>query len=42
MKTLLKGGVIVSPRGCYESDIIIDGEKIVKIGKNLPSDGCKV
>ncbi len=32
MKTLLRGGFVVSGRSCKRADVLIDGEKIEKIG----------
>lgn len=40
MKTLLKGGTIVSAAGSYAADVLIDGEKIAAIGTHLPTDGA--
>ena len=28
MKTLLRGGFVVSGRGCRRADVLIDGEKV--------------
>lgn len=46
MKTLLFGGTIVSGNGCYTSDVLIENEKIIAIGKtsaisNLVDDNTK-
>lgn len=35
MKTIIKHGTIVSPSETYEADLLIDGEKIIAIGKDL-------
>lgn len=35
MKTVIRRGIIVSPSEVYEADILIEGEKIVSIGKDL-------
>ncbi len=35
MKTLLKGGRVVSGKGWQEADVLIDGEKIRQVGKGL-------
>ncbi len=32
MKTLLRGGFVVSARSCKRADVLIDGEKVEKIG----------
>lgn len=37
MKTLIKNGRIITASDDYTGDILIDGEKIVAIGKNLPA-----
>lgn len=42
MKYLLKNGTIVSGEGSRKADVLIDGEKIAKIGKNLLSEDAKV
>ena len=42
MKTLLKGGTIVSAAGSRVADLLIDGEKIVQIGEHLSADGASV
>lgn len=42
MKTLLKGGRVVSSSGVVEADVRIDGEKIEEVGRELASDGCTV
>ena len=42
MKTLLKGGTIVSAAGSRVADLLIDGEKIVQIGEHLSADGAAV
>ena len=42
MKTLLKGGTIVSAAGSRVADLLIDGETIVQIGEHLSADGATV
>ena len=37
MKTLLKGGFVVSGRGCRRADVLIDDEKIEKVGHIPPA-----
>jgi D-hydantoinase len=39
MKTLLKGGTVVSS-ALRRADVLIDGEKIAKIGRSLPSSAA--
>lgn len=38
MKTLLKGGTVVSASGLKRADVLIDGEKIARIGSRLATD----
>ena len=38
MKTLLKGGFIVTPRGSRRADVLLDGEKIASLGHIAPAD----
>jgi dihydropyrimidinase len=38
MSTVIKGGTIVAADRTYESDILIEGEQIAQIGKNLSGD----
>lgn len=42
MKTLLKGGTVASGAGMKRADILIDGEKIAKVGRNLPVEADMV
>jgi dihydroorotase len=44
MKRLLKGGRVVDPANGRDGvfDILIDGDRIALIGKNLPADGASV
>ena len=44
MKKLLKGGRVVDPSTGRDGqfDVLIDGDRIAKIGKNLPIDGAEV
>ncbi len=37
MKTLLRGGYVVSGRGCRRADVLIDGEKVEMHGPQPPS-----
>lgn len=41
-KILLKGGMIVSPKGIKKADVLISGEKIVAVGKRLAADAAVV
>lgn len=40
MKTLLKNGTVVTAGDTFKADVLIEGEKIVLIGTDLPSEGC--
>ena len=38
MKTLLKGGRVVSGHGAIKADVLVDGEKILAVGSGLTGD----
>ena len=42
MKTLLKGGQVVSGSGTAAVDVLLDGETIAAVGPNLSADGAEV
>ena len=42
MKTLLKNGTVVSGDMSVIEDVLIDGEKIVKVGRNLEAEDAQV
>ena len=42
MKTLLKGGTVVSAAGSRIADVLVDGEKIAAVGEGLAADGANV
>ena len=42
MKTLLKGGTVVSAAGSRAADVLVDGEKIAAVGEGLAADGANV
>lgn len=42
MKTLLKGGRVVSSEGVKEADVLIEDSRIVQVGRNLPAEGAQV
>jgi dihydropyrimidinase len=42
VKTLLKNGTVVSGDMSVREDVLIDGEKIVKVGQNLESEDARV
>ena len=37
MKTLLRGGSVVSGRGMARLDVLLEGERIAAVGENLPA-----
>src|SRR5919197_6041812 len=39
--TLITGGTIVTAADTYKGDVLIDGEKVVQIGKELKAAGVK-
>src|SRR6186997_760165 len=44
MKRLLKGGRVIDPANGRDGvfDILIDGDRIARVGKNIPADGASV
>lgn len=42
MKRLLKGGTVIRPSGRQEADVLIEGEKIAAVGRDLPAEGAEV
>ena len=42
MKLLLKGGTVVSGDGAIECDVLIEGEKVIKTGKDLSDTDAQV
>lgn len=43
MKTIIRGGTIISASDEYQADILIDGEVIVQIGNDIPdSEGARI
>lgn len=42
MKTLLKGGIIVNAGGSLVADLLIENEKIIKIGNNIIDEEAKI
>jgi dihydroorotase len=44
MKKLLKGGRVVDPASGIdgECDVLIDGDRIARVGRDLPADGASV
>lgn len=40
-KILLKNGIIVSGKKCYTSDVLIEGEKIKKVARNIKVTGSQ-
>ena len=42
MKYLLKNGTVVSGEKTVKADVLIEGEKIIKVDSGLPEDGAEV
>ncbi len=42
MKYILKGGTVVGSSVSCEADLLIDGEKIAAVGKDLLCEGAQV
>ena len=42
VQTLLKNGTVVSGDMSVREDVLIDGEKIVKVGRNLEAEDAQV
>src|SRR5262245_55571599 len=42
MGPLIKNGTIVTASDTYQADVLIDGEQIALIGRNLPADNHEV
>ena len=40
MKTLLRGGTVVSGTGLKRADILLEDEKILRVGRGLPAAGA--
>jgi predicted amidohydrolase len=40
MKTLIKGGRLITPAETITADLMIEGEQIALIGKDLPAEGA--
>ena len=42
MRTLFQGGTVVSGSGSRRADILVDGEKVVAVGRNLKAEADRV
>ena len=42
MKILLKGGTVVNAAGSEKADVLIEGEKIVKVAADIVCDDAKI
>jgi dihydropyrimidinase len=42
MSTVIKNGLIINASESYQADILIEGEKIVAIGEDMPEEGRRV
>jgi dihydropyrimidinase len=41
MKTLIAGGTVVTATDTYKADVLIDGDKVAAVGKDLKAGGAK-
>jgi dihydropyrimidinase len=41
LKTLIEGGTVVTASDTYKADVLIDGDKVAAIGKDLKAGGAK-
>ena len=42
MRSLFKGGSVVTGRGARRADILVEGEKIIAVGRDLSPIGAKI
>jgi dihydropyrimidinase len=42
MRTLIKGGTLVTAEKSFIADVLVDGEKILQIGKSLPTSDAEI
>lgn len=42
MSVIIRGGELVTPRGSFFSDILIENGKIIEVGQNLQRDGAEL
>ena len=42
MPTLIKDGIVVAADGSFPADILVEGERISQVGKNLQSTGAEI
>ena len=42
MKTLIRGGTVVTEEGAFSLDLLLEGEKILRMGRNLSTLGAEV
>ena len=42
MKYLLKNGTVISGAGTRKQDVLVEGEKIIKVGEDLSQPDAKV
>jgi dihydropyrimidinase len=42
VKTIIAGGTVVSSEGECQTDVLVDGVRIVAVGLDLPRDGAEV
>ena len=42
MNQLFKGGTLVTGSGTFRADVLIGGEKIIAVGRDIPPHGANV
>ncbi|MBQ5739500.1 MAG: amidohydrolase family protein, partial [Oscillospiraceae bacterium] len=42
MNTLLKGGFVVGAKGAKRADVLLAGEKVIAVGRELPANDAEV
>ena len=42
MKTLFRGGTVVTGHGTRRADVLLDGETVAAVGRDLPAEGARV
>lgn len=42
MRTLFRNGTLVTPVDTFQADLLVEGERVVAVGHNLPSAGAEV
>ena len=42
MKTIIKGGTVITAADTFAADLLLEGGRIVQMGANLPAAGARV